>query len=747
MRLESSFGKRTPEIQTYDLENNKELPTLKGPQFDLFSADADGLAFSPDGRQLAAVVTAHEKGRIFLWNFESGKLVHDITLSNEFDRFTEITRFGDSVQPGMGWFPDQERLLIKGHGVVDISVGEFVYLLPRSESGTSFRWPVSSSQVVGIAGDFSGASMLTVDLPLELFNKARDVIAQGGLAIDAVLPPITQANTSTGIPLQLPTGAWSVQPDPAPTAEETIIRKTLEFKLPSREGYFSQFFLSDAAGGKALIARKTQENCFRFHGEPIIFKAWVDVYDLVKGREQASLELPYPADAITFSPSGTLVATRDAERQDRLDLWNPKEEKHHIAFRPFQDLPPGDRFRGTIRSDYGESVISSQQISAVRFLDDDHLLTLSGDKRLRAWKLPECELIYEIKKIGVPGISPGNGVLAIHDSDHVMIFESRTGKPLGLLSAPGEMTSAGFHSNGKRLAVTVVRGADNFLYVWDLESGEQTASFPLPRPTSSLKFADEDNLLLDNRYLVNVSSESVAWNYEFPDEAILPFSIDDRILYLGPLDARQPTIYLATVKLPDAALSQRIASASLSSESIPLSGKSVSIVPSISGAGGENGKDLNKEAITHFEEILTKQGAIPKSHGRFQLVLSTQDKAGRTVTFRNTSDPFSGSPLGPSLYQPPQESTNSANIKNVTCSIIIEEDGLPVWQTASTFSNYSMFVMVPKGSSIQNILDSQLSGSIGRYFVNTPIPTFVFPPGAEAGLGRSRLNEEGIIHE
>ena len=251
MRLESSFGKRTPEIQTYDLENNKELPTLKGPQFDLFSADADGLAFSPDGRQLAAVVTAHEKGRIFLWNFESGKLVHDITLSNEFDRFTEITRFGDSVQPGMGWFPDQERLLIKGHGVVDISVGEFVYLLPRSESGTSFRWPVSSSQVVGIAGDFSGASMLTVDLPLELFNKARDVIAQGGLAIDAVLPPITQANTSTGIPLQLPTGAWSVQPDPAPTAEETIIRKTLEFKLPSREGYFSQFFLSDAAGGKA----------------------------------------------------------------------------------------------------------------------------------------------------------------------------------------------------------------------------------------------------------------------------------------------------------------------------------------------------------------------------------------------------------------------------------------------------------------------------------------------------------------
>lgn len=748
LRLESSFGKRTPEIKTYDLENNKELPTLKGPQFDLFSADADGLAFSPDGRQLAAVVTAREKGRVFVWNFETGELVHDITLTEEFDRFTDIVGFGDSVQPGIGWFPDLERLLIKGHGVVDISVGQFVYLLPRSESGTSFRWPVSGSQVVGIAGDFQGASLLTVDLPVELFNKARDVIAQGGLAIDAVLPPIKKANVSTGIPLQLPTGAWSVKPDPAPVSEESLIRKTLEFELPSREGYFSQFFLSDAAGGKALIARKTQENRFRFHGEPIVFNAWVDVYDLAKGREQGSLELPYPADAIAFSPSGNLVATRDAERQDRLDLWNPEEEAHHVAFRPFQDVPPGERFGGKVRSDYGEYVIGSQQIAAVRFLDDEHVLTLSGEKRLRAWKLPECELIYEIQKIGVPGISPGSGLLAIQDSDHVMIFESRTGKPLGLLSAPGEMTAASFHIDGKTLAVTVVRGADNFLYVWNLESGEQTASFPLPRPTSSLKFADQNHILLDDRYLVDIPSEAVAWNYEFPEQAIIPFSIDDRILYLGPLNARQPTIYLAAVKLPEESILQRISSASLSSDSISLSGKSVSLISNISGAGGgEKGKGLNENATAHYEDILQKQGAITKPNGRFQLVLSTQEKGGRTVTYRTRSDPFSGSPFGPSLFQQQDNNTESANVKNVTCSISIEEDGLPVWQTSSTFSNYSMFVMYPKGSSIQSTLDSQLSGSIGSYFMNTPIPTFVFPPGAEAGLGRSRLNEEGVITE
>jgi hypothetical protein len=748
-RLKSEFRDSIPQVETFDLKTQQKLPTLTGPEFDLFVAEPAGVSFSQDGKHLAAGVAAQKQGRIFVWNFETGELEKDITLEEEYDRLKKATwANNDDDQRGLAWFPDKQRLLFKEHGVVDLEVGELVYLIPPAQHRNSFRWPVSESQVVGIAGDLRGASMITVDLPVELFDKAREVIAQGGLAIDAVLPPITTANTETGLPLQLPTGAWSVTPDPAPIPEEPIIRKTLEFKLPSRDGYFSQFFLSDAKSGKALIARKTQENKFRFYGEPIVFKAWVDVYDLDKGRKQASLEIPYPADAVAFSPSGNLVATRDAERQYRLDLWNPEEEAHHLAFRPFQDVAPeGELYGGKIRTDYGEYVIGSHQIAAVRFLDDEHLLTLSGHKRLRAWKLPECELIYEIEKIGVPGISPGSQILAIHDSDHVMIFESRTGKPLGLLNAPGKMRAAGFDAAGKSLAVSVVRGADYFLYVWDLESGNQTASFPLPRPTDNLKFADQNNVLLNNRYLVNLESEAVAWNYRFPEESILPFSIDDRILYFGPLDAREPTIYLAAVNLPDESITNRIAAASLSSDSIPLSGKSVSVISNIRGVSGDSEKRINDKTLEHYQEVLQQQGAIPKPNGRFQLVLSTEEKGGRTVTYRVQSDPFSGSPLGPSLFQPQQDTTESANVKNVTCSLTIEEDGLPVWQSSSTFSNFSFFVRSPKGSSIQSTLDSQLSDNIGKYFLDRPIPTFVFPPGAEAGLGESRLNEEGILNE
>lgn len=747
--LESKFGDSVPRIDTYDLKTQQKLPRLEGPKFDLFVSNPIGVSFSQDGKHIAAGVAAQKKGRIFIWNFETGELEKDITLEEEYDRLSEATWRGDFFEKrGLTWFPDKQRLLFKGHGVVDIEVGELVYLIPPAQHITSFRWPVSESQVVGIAGDRRGASMITVDLPVELFDKAREVIAKGGLAVDTLLPPITIANTETGIPLQLPTGSWSAKADPAPVSEAPLIRDMLEFKLPRGEGYFSQFFLSNASAGKALVTRKTQENRFRFYGEPIVFKSWLEVYELNRGKEVNSMELPYPSDSISFSPSGNLVVTRDAERQDRLDLWNPIEESHYVGFRPFIDVEPEGPGTHRSLSDYGEWIKPHQQVQAAVLLDDTHLITLSGENRLRSWKLPECELIYEIKKIGVPGISPGNNLLAIQDSDHVMVYESRTGKALGLLSAPGEMTSAGFHSKGNLLAVTVLRGADNFLYVWNLNSGEQIASFPLPRPTSRLRFADEGHVLLDNKYLVNIASEAVAWNYDFPDQSVIPFNIDDRIVFFGPLrQARQPTIYLTALKLPDKSLKQRIRDANLSSDSIPLEGKSVSIVANIS-AGGESGnQSVKKEAISHYSKLLETQGAIPKPNGLFDLVLKTSEESGRTVTYNRRSDPFSGSSQGPSLFNEPENSTESANVRNITCSISIEEDGLPVWQTSSTFSNYSLFVMVQKGSSIQDTLDKQLTGRVGTYFQNTPIPTFVFPPGAEAGLGTSQLTEEGLPPE
>ncbi|MBD3675508.1 MAG: WD40 repeat domain-containing protein, partial [Planctomycetaceae bacterium] len=746
-RLKSKFGDSTPQIETYDLKTQQKLPSLEGPEFDLFVANPTGVSFSQDGKHLAAGVAAQKQGRIFVWNFQTGELEKDITLVEEYDRLQEATGRGNDDERGLAWFPDKKRLLFKGHGVVDLEVGELVYLIPPAKHRNSFRWPVSESQVVGIAGDIRGASMITVDLPVELFDKARDVITAGGLAVDTLLPPITIANTETGIPLQLPTGPWNAKPDPAPVAEAPLIRDMLEFKLPRGEGYFSQFFLSDASAGKALVTRKTQENKFRFYGEPIVFKSWLELYELNRGKEIDTMELPYPSDSISFSPSGNLVVTRDAERQDRLDIWNPAEESHYVGFRPFIDLEPEGPGNHQALSDYGEWIKPHQQVKAARLLDDTHLITLSGENRLRAWKLPACELIYEIKEITVPGVSPGNNILAIQDSDHVMLFESRTGKPLGLLSVPGEMTSAGFHTNGELFAVTVLRGADNFLYAWNLNSGEQIASFPLPRPTSSLRFADENHVLLDNRYLVNLPSEAVAWNYEFPDQTMVPFNIDDRIVFFGPLpQARQPTIYLTAVNLPDDSLKQRIQAANLSSESIPLEGKSVSVVANISEGGGGNpgSQSVRAQAAAHYTQILEDRGSVVKPNGLFQLVLNTEEKAGRTVTYNRRSDPFSGSSLGPSLFREPENNTESASVRNITCSLTIEEDGLPVWQTSSTFSNYSMFVLVQANSSIQETLDKQLTGRVGSYFQNTPIPTFVFPPGAEAGLGTSKLNEEGL---
>ncbi|MCH5374068.1 MAG: hypothetical protein JJ992_08830, partial [Planctomycetes bacterium] len=83
----------------------------------------------------------------------------------------------------------------------------------------------------------------------------------------------------------------------------------------------------------------------------------------------------------------------------------------------------------------------------------------------------------------------------------------------------------------------------------------------------------------------------------------------------------------------------------------------------------------------------------------------------------------------------------------VECSLTIYDSRQEVWRTASVFSNYMSGVSVREGSSLQGELDKKLSSGIAAFFNNRPIPTFVFPPGAEAGLGRSQLDQYGTASD
>lgn len=732
-------------VSIYDLERMTKASEIRMDKgTDGFFADARGIAFSPDGQQLAAAVTSREQARMIIWDVASGQKLDDFEIKNEFDRLQESNWSSSwNGKNDLAWFPDKQRLLLMDYGIVDRQVGELVFILPSQNGSSSFRWPASSTQLVGIAGNSSAASLISVDLPVELFDQAREAIAKGGLAIDAILPPITSIRVDNVAPPQLPQGGWNVTADPAPRPIEKLIPKTLEFKLPKNEGYFSQFFLSDASAGRAVIARKTSANRWRHHGEPIVFQAWLDIYDLSRGKQLGELELPYPADAIAFSPSGKYVVTRDAEDQERLDLWDPDAEEHVLGFRPHFDLRDTGSGR-TGNSDYWERIRLDISVKAARFLDDDHLITLSGEDRLRGWKLPECSLIYEIHDIGVPGISPGGGLLAVHDKDSVMIHDARTGKILGQLNAPGKMTSAAFHTNGRLLAVTVARDADYFLYLWDMETGEQLTSFPLPTPADQIRFAHENFVLINDKNLVDLKRKAVAWNYVFPEPSFLPFGIDDRILYCGPLPGRQPILYLTAVTLPGEALQERIENSSLSAEFIPLEGKSFSLSAAIAGDN-----DLQKSAVESYTGRLESMGSVVKPNGRFELALKTQEKEGRTAQYLvQKRDPFSGGMLGPSLFDRPDESNvQSASIRNVECSLTLLDSRKEVWRTARTYSNYSFGVTIREGSSLQGELDKRLTSGIASFFNTTPIPTFVFPPGAEAGLGRSKLDELGLISD
>ncbi len=50
------------------------------------SDDARGIAFSPDGEQLAVAITERQKGRIVIWDVKTGQLLNDFELTKEYDR-------------------------------------------------------------------------------------------------------------------------------------------------------------------------------------------------------------------------------------------------------------------------------------------------------------------------------------------------------------------------------------------------------------------------------------------------------------------------------------------------------------------------------------------------------------------------------------------------------------------------------------------------------------------------------------
>ncbi|MFK7817939.1 MAG: hypothetical protein AB8G99_04430 [Planctomycetaceae bacterium] len=139
-------------VEIYDLETGKRVAVMDAAETGFPISMCGGLAFSPDGREIAAL--AH-MDRLVIWNAESGAVVLNHILERSVTRRSESTRSVEWMPDGRGWLINGTMLLLdKPLSIVwdaaDASVGQrgFVVdtnhvLVQDSNAGGTVLVPVS----------------------------------------------------------------------------------------------------------------------------------------------------------------------------------------------------------------------------------------------------------------------------------------------------------------------------------------------------------------------------------------------------------------------------------------------------------------------------------------------------------------------------------------------------------------------------------------------------------------------------
>ncbi|MCI0702869.1 MAG: hypothetical protein L0241_17450 [Planctomycetia bacterium] len=151
--------------------------------------------------------------------------------------------------------------------------------------------------------------------------------------------------------------------------------------------------------------------------------------------------------------------------------------------------------------------------------DGKQFITVSpDDKRIRYWSLTTGKEMYGIdlpktkaKLHWVVGFSPGGKTLALKMADGIILVDTDSGEVILELpgAGPGEgsfkMKGGGFSPDGKRFATGTSKSQ---LAVWDVETGKQLASSPVPKFPGTSSFV-HIQFSPDGRWITTANGGSV----------------------------------------------------------------------------------------------------------------------------------------------------------------------------------------------------------------------------------------------
>jgi WD40 repeat protein len=535
------------------LQPLRQLPIP--PKTKSFFFQVEGVAFSPDGKYIAALVNEERKGRLLYWDWQAGKLQSDFGFDHELKRpFAS----GDEVT-GLEWMPDGNGWLAQGETLIDRKTGKELMKLPAvAEEWKKGVHRFVDPNTILVAKKWNGNqnSLELVALKRDEIDSALEIAEKGGDPNASRLPPLAAANL--GGVRELTVAANAGWKGPVEAADAPL--PAPNFNVQGAAEDVQQLFVN--RGQAAVVSLVSPD------GQGVKNKVRVERIDLRNGQSLDRVELyhasvkmgsmdhlpmPHTARFVgDFDGTSKFIALREPADKKRVDVWT-FPGKYVIGLAPFaNDADPLVHWTAVV---------------------DDLLLTANG-RTLVAWRLPEGKAVFRLMGPFVPGsfaFSPSRKHLAVLSGRHFAVLDPKTGETIGKLALPDDAASsrvatAAFRPDGKAFAAMIPEmrdgppgfsleqivfsfGGENKLVRWNLDTGAVEQSLSLSQPPGRLQWVGP-NYVVAGSYVIDwKQGDAVAHLGTFPNSHRLTHHSQDWRLWfvMGAGNAAR----LVSQKLPD----------------------------------------------------------------------------------------------------------------------------------------------------------------------------------------------------
>ena len=178
------FDKRRLVLRFYDTISGSPAGQLPLPPFEPAAPmNCECVAFSADGREVAALFYYNLHSYLACWDLRAGRLVDRIDFGGNLR--TILAARDAYLFPPLEWFPDQTRWLVYGQGIVDRhasnrKTGKLIWITPNEPHRYRYgiRHVAGSDCVLSVMNEGQKLVLGSIRLPL------ADIDHQAKISVD-----------------------------------------------------------------------------------------------------------------------------------------------------------------------------------------------------------------------------------------------------------------------------------------------------------------------------------------------------------------------------------------------------------------------------------------------------------------------------------------------------------------------------------------------------------------------------------